>query len=61
MRETKSKMSAGEKREILTFRYLRDRNLKICQNNIDNIKGTIMEAELRIIFRKHNCLKKEKL
>jgi hypothetical protein len=61
MQKTKPKISAEQKRQFLTYLYLQDRNLKICQNNIDNIKGTTMEAELRIIFRKHNCLKKEKL
>jgi hypothetical protein len=56
MREIKSKLKKVIEREFLTYIYLQNRNLKICQNNIDNIKGTTMEAELRIIFRKHNCL-----
>ncbi len=49
-------MEKAEKRRTLIVKYLQDRNLKISDSNIQNMKGTNAEFELRQIYKANNCL-----
>ncbi len=49
-------MDRTEKRRKLTAKFLQDRNLKVTDDNIRNMKGTNADFELRQIFKKNNCL-----